>query len=562
MQNSFFAKTAIYLAGKRLNKSFEKAVINPCLIQQKLLLKILNKNKHTEFGKLYDFSGIHNETEFRNKIPIHNYENLSPFVEKIINGDKNVLISDNPLMFNITSGTSGTPKYIPITRESQKLTVQLMTQWLYQALTDHPKLLNGGILGISGSAIEGFAPSGIPLGCASGMIYKNLPWLLSQSYAIPYIVSEIEDYELKYYLMMRLAIASSISFVITPNPSTLIRLAEIGIKYQEMIINSIREGRLLNAQSDFSPNEKDWGIMKEIESKIKPDLERADFLNKLLNKYDRLIPSKYWPKIEMIGCWLGGSAGFQAKFLDEFYGENVAKRDLGLLASEGSFSIPHKDNSLSGILAIQNNFYEFIPEEKIDEKKPPTLLSHELEVGKRYFTILTTTSGLYRYNINDIIEVTGFYKKTPKLSFVSKGQDMTNITGEKMHVNHLMLAMNKIKSQYNLDIRQFRAVSNLPKNRYDIFLKINSSVSDAFLSDILIPKLDEALSDVNIEYKQKRQSGRIKDLCLHIMDDKWEDEIFQKSIESGQRDTQYKWRQLSCSPYPLDAKHIKKSIEL
>lgn len=561
MQNSFLAKTAIYLAGKRPSKSFEKDTIDPYLIQRKLLLKILSKNRNTEFGKLYDFSCIHSETEFRSKVPIYNYEHLSPFVEKMINGDKNVLIRDNPLMFNITSGTSGTPKYIPITRESQKLTVQLMAQWLYRALTDHPKLLSGGILGISGSAIEGFAPSGIPLGCASGMIYKNLPWLLSQSYVIPYIVSEIEDYELKYYLIIRLAIASSISFIITPNPGTLIRLAKIGIKYQEMIINSIREGKLLNAQSDFSPNEKDSKIMEKIGFKIKPDLERADFLDKLLKKYDRLIPSRYWPEIEMIGCWLGGSVGFQAKFLDEFYGETVAKRDLGLLASEGSLSIPHKDNDLSGVLTIQNNFYEFIPEEKIDEKNPPTLLSHELEIGKRYFILLTTTSGLYRYNINDIIEVTGYYKKTPKLSFVSKGQDMTNITGEKMHVNHFILAINKIKSQYNLDIRQFRAVSNLQKSKYDIFLKINSSISDAFLSDIFIPKLDEALSDVNVEYKQKRQSGRLKNPCLHIMDDRWEDEIFQKSIKSGQRDTQYKWRQLSCFPYSVDIKHIKKSIE-
>jgi hypothetical protein len=139
---------------------------------------------------------------------------------------------------------------------------------------------------------------------------------------------------------------------------------------------------------------------------------------------------------------------------------------------------------------------------------------------------------------------------------------MTNITGEKMHVNQFILAINKIKSQYGLDIQQFRAVSNLHKKRYDIFLEINSKLADNFLADILIPNLDESLSDFNIEYKQKRQSGRLEKPCLHIMDDKWQDEILKDSVKSGQRDTQYKWKQLSTSPHHLDAKHIIESIGL
>ena len=562
MRNSILAKTAIYLAGKRLYKSFEGAVANPRLTQRKLLLDILNKNAKTEFGKLHNFSDIRSEMDFQNKIPIQDYENLEPLVNKIINGKENILTRDKHLMFNVTSGTSGVPKYIPITHESQKLTVKLMTQWLYRVSKNHPALLNRGILGITGSAIEGHTPSGISYGCASGMIYKNLPWALARSYVIPYIVSEINNYELKYYLIMRLALASEISFIVTPNPSTLIRLAEVGIKYQKAIIRSIREGKILDQQLNFSTNKNDSEIVRKIQSKIKPNLERAKFLSQILKNYGRLIPLKCWPELELIGCWLGGSAGFQAEYLNEFYGKNITKRDPGLLASEGSISIPYEDNNSSGILAIQNNFYEFIPEEKIGEKNPPALLSHELEIGKRYFILLTTTSGLYRYNINDVVEITGYYKNTPELSFVSKGQDMTNITGEKMHVNQFILAINKIKSQCALDVQQFRAVSNLQENRYDIFLKINSEVADDFLLDVLIPKLDKALSESNIEYEQKRQSGRLEKPCLYIMDDKWEDEILKDSVESGQRDTQYKWKQLSSFPHHLDANHIKKSIGL
>jgi hypothetical protein len=554
-------KISIGLKGGMLFKSFEKAVKDPHAVQQNFLRNILQNNENTEFGKLYNFADIKNETDFQNKVPLFSYEELEQFIKKMISGKGKVLTFDKPTMFNVTSGTGGTSKYIPITHESQKLTTQLTTQWLYRMLCDHPRILNDSTLGVTGAAIEGYTLSGVPHGCASGMIYKNLPWLFARSYVIPYSVSEIDDYDLKYYLMIRLALATKISFIATPNPTTLLRLAEIGIKYQESIIRSIHDGKLWDEKLNFN-KEKYQNILRHIQSGLKPMPSRTNFLDKIVEANGKLIPSKCWPELQLVACWLGGSVGFKAEALNEFYGPDTPKRDLGLLASEGSITLPHKDHSPSGILAIQNNYYEFIPEANINERRPPILLSHELEIGKRYFVLLTTTNGLYRYDINDIVEVTGYYQKTPELSFVSKGQDMTSITGEKMHSNHFILALNKLKALFNISIRQFRAVPNMEKNRYEIFLNIDSETTDDFLLDIVIPALDEALSDVNIEYKQKRKSGRLQGPCLHLMDDGWEKIVMTDSIKSGQRDTQYKWKQLCPSPHPLDLDNVKHSIGL
>ena len=88
-------------------------------------------------------------------------------------------------------------------------------------------------------------------------------------------------------------------------------------------------------------------------------------------------------------------------------------------------SLPLSDHTSSGVLAINTNFYEFIPESEIGSLGD-TLLCNELETGKRYHIILTTASGLYRYDINDIVEVHGFYKCCPMISFVRKGRDSTS----------------------------------------------------------------------------------------------------------------------------------------
>src|SRR5207249_2845956 len=157
----------------------------------------------------------------------------------------------------------------------------------------------------------------------------------------------------------------------------------------------------------------------------------AAALGRVVEGHGRLVLGECWPDLSLVACWLGGSAGIQARHLDAHFGPRVARRDLGLVASEGRLTIPVGDHSAAGVLAVHANFFEFVPEEAIEEATPRTLLAHELEVGRRYYVIVTGGNGLYRYDLNDIVEVQGFHRRTPKVAFVRKGRDMVNITGEK-----------------------------------------------------------------------------------------------------------------------------------
>ena len=196
-------------------------------------------------------------------------------------------------------------------------------------------------------------------------------------------------------------------------------------------------------------------------------------------------------------------------------------------------------------------------------RTPPVLSSHELETGMNYAVLLTTPGGLYRYDINDVVQVTGFYRNAPMLAFIRKGRDMTSITGEKMHINHLLLALQEVRRRYDvLVVEQFRVVANVAAHRYEIYAEFKGEVAQDLLRNEVIPYLDRALAEVNVEYAEKRRSRRLAPLCLHLMRPGWAEDEVLRAAGAGKRDIQYKWRILSAEPIAEDADAILNTLEV
>ncbi len=554
-----FFLSSIRRAGGALDRlAFAWITRHPGQAQKEFLLSLIKKNKNTRYGKKHFFSSIASEKDFRSSLPVVEYSDIEPYIDQIKAGSRNVLTSEPVSLFNMTSGTTARPKYIPLTPRGQKRAGRLMRQWFSHALSDHPSLLDRGFLSITGAAVEGRCNSGIPYGSASGMINNALPAVVRSSMAVPAIVAEIADYDIRYYVWARLAYGKSMSFIATPNPLTLVKLAETALSRQEEIIRSIHNGWL----SDTFQNTQSCikaGIPEAILEKIKPDRARAAFLERALERTGRLLPSDCWPDLALIGCWLGGSIGFHAESLGKYYG-GVALRDVGYMASEGCITLPLQDTAPAGVLALQNNYYEFIPEAQLDNTHPDIFLACELEVGKSYKVILTNENGLYRYDINDIVRVDGFYHKTPVISFLRKSGNILNIAGEKLHLNHCLSAIDRLQSDFSLDICQFRIVPDLASLRYEFFLDIRSEISGESRK-ALLTALDAALCENNIEYDSRRRSKRLNSPCIHIMDSSWEDDVRKEHAQFGQRDVQYKWVQLSAEKDEKDSRHVKYTIK-
>lgn len=214
-------------------------------------------------------------------------------------------------------------------------------------------------------------------------------------------------------------------------------------------------------------------------------------------------------------------------------------RDLGYMASEGQMSLPISDEGSVGILAIDTNFYEFIPESEVGSANPITLTCDELEIGSEYYLILTTAGGLYRYDINDVIRVTGFYERTPLIEFLRKGRDVTNITGEKLHVNQVIQAMEQAQRVSGVIVRHFRACADVERSCYVFAVEADGTANPQAIG-ALLNELDACLGKLNIEYAQKRDSQRLKAPELWLMKSGWFERITNAAMQRSTRDTQFK----------------------
>ena len=118
-------------------------------------------------------------------------------------------------------------------------------------------------------------------------------------------------------------------------------------------------------------------------------------------------------------------------------------------------TIPLRENCSDGVLDITTHFFEFIPVEEYETESPTVLEAHELEPGRSYYILLTTSSGLYRYDICDVVRCTGFLHTTPLLEFLHKGAHISNLTGEKVSESQVVQAVRNGLERMRLQLRHF-----------------------------------------------------------------------------------------------------------
>jgi hypothetical protein len=520
-------------------RAFEAATAAPVEAQARVLARLLRANADTAFGREHGFATTVTPAAFVRRVPIRDYEALRPYVNRIVAGEAAVLTADAPQMFATTSGTTGEPKLVPVTETAALDTAALMRLWTVHALRDHPRLLDHRVLTMVGPAVEGRTASGLPIGAMTGMIQQRLPWLVRRQQAVPYPVALVRDAETRYFLTARLALAHRVSSVGTPNASTLLRLAEVAGRHADRLCRAIHDGTLGVDAAEPIAGVSHADLLAALTAGVRPDPGRAAALDAIARRHGRLVLGACWPELALVACWLGGSAGIQARHLDAHF-PGVPRRDLGLVASEGRLTVPLADDTAAGVLAVHTGFFEFIAEEEIEAAWPRTLLCHELEDGRRYYVVVTAANGLYRYDMNDVVEVRGFHRRTPRLAFVRKGRDMLNITGEKLHLNHVLHALRSAEAAAGLGVWQFRLIPDVEASRYDLLLEPAPGADIRSLA-ILVTAFDRALADVNVEYAAKRASGRLGLPRLHLMRPGWSERLCRQEFAQGRRDVQHKW---------------------
>jgi len=515
-------------------RSFEQRTERPEKVQRALLHRLVAENRETAFGRQNGFSRIATVADYQAAVPVGDYEAFRPWVTRIQQGERRVLTAEDPYMFTMTSGTTGQPKLIPVNRSTRRGTSRLSGLWIYRCLADHPGVLAGRALVLVSPSIEGHTPQGMPYGSASGYIFQHASWFLKRVYALPYPVFTIKDYETKYYTIMRFALAQRVSLIATPNPSTILRLVVLADQRKEQLLRDIHDGTLAG-EFDIPLQ-----LRRQLTRFLKPNPKRVRELEHIVNTSGFLQPRGYWPEQKLVGCWKGGSVGPTVERLRPWFSPGTAFRDLGYLASEAQVTLPIYDEEPAGILALDTNFYEFIPEAEMGTAYPKALTAGQLQVGESYYIVITTPNGLYRYDINDVVRVAGFYRNTPLVEFLRKGRDMVSLTGEKLHLGQLMEAVEEAQSVTGLEVNHYRATGNVEACCYDLKVEL---VRDPVTDDEMIRfgrAVDDRLSMLNIEYQQKRLSGRLGPLRVQVMVPGWYARRLQNKLARAVRDTQFK----------------------
>ena len=527
--------------GRWVGRGFERAAEDPEGAQRRRLDILLRHARDTAFGRDHGLSRVHSAEAYREAVPVRDYEGFRPYVDRMIAGESSILTPDKVFMYTTTSGTTSEPKLIPVNVRWQRELAYLVRLWLYRAMGDHKGLMRDGMVGLVSPSVEDHTPSGVPIGSVSGLTYQRVPWYIRQCYLLPYDVMTVEAYDLRYYLATLYSLARPASCAVVPNPSTLLRIAETGDRESESLIGAIRDGKLgLSTLEGLSQHDEQ--VCRRLASHLKPNPDRAQFLEQARATHGALRPRDVWPNMRFIGCWLGGSCGVQARRLKAWYGEEVPFRDIGFRATEATITVPISDGVPEGVLALEANFYEFIAEEEIEQENPRVLLAHELEPGRCYYILLTTRGGLYRYDINDIVEVRGFYRNAPLIAFMRKGRDMVNITGEKLHVNQIYGAAESAAEDTGLRWEQIQLIPDVACYRYDLL--VEPQASGLSIDDLrrFLEAFDGHLKGTNIEYAHKRKSRRLHLPRLHEMARGWAARRQKEDVlERGKRDGQYKW---------------------
>ncbi|MBL0715981.1 MAG: GH3 auxin-responsive promoter family protein, partial [Desulfosarcina sp.] len=450
---------------------FETATRNPRQVQADKLLGMMRKNADTDYGRRYGFGRIRTIGDYQKQVPVISYDDIKSDMDRLVAGVPNIFTAEAPVMFAQTSGTTGDPKYVPVTPTCKgREHSDVMRTWTFHAKQAHPDIFDGKVVSLVSPAVEGRTPQGLPYGSTSGHMYKNMPGVIRRAYAIPYDAFEIEDYGAKYYTIMRIALAEDVRFVATANPSSILKMCEKADEYGERIIGDIHDGTLA---ADFPIESR---IRAAISRTLKPNPARARELEQFRGRRQgRLLPADYWPRLSLIGCWKGGTVGhYLEKFPGWFDPEGarpVPVRDWGYLSSEARASVPLSDEGSSGVLTIATNFFEFVPVEDLEARRDqpanwPFLSVAEIEEGRDYYIFITTSGGLYRYDINDVIRVTGRYNDTPQIVFLRKGRGMTNITGEKVSVNQIINAIQNAARDTSTVADHFKAEADAARRRY------------------------------------------------------------------------------------------------
>jgi hypothetical protein len=468
-----------------LVKRFVAALSDPRAAQQARLEVLLEQVRGTAFAGDHDLSRVRTLDDWRAAVPVRTHAELSPYLRRVAYGEPRVLTQAPVQCLLETSGTTGAPKHLPCTapwaasvRDAQKL-------WMLALLRDHEGVARGRALTIVSAAEHAQSPGGLPIGSNTGRMHRAQPWYVRWRFPVPYAVFLIDDPRLRQYAILRYALQSDLSTITTANPSTLLLLCRRLQEWRAPLSADLAAGTLAHGPAEALDPAVRRRLWWSLRRRRVPDDWR---------------PIALWPHLTTLNCWRGGSAGYFVERLPDAMGGELPVREVGITASEGYFAVPMGPDWGGGVLWTLGHVLEFIG----DDGAPRW--AWELEPGEQVRLVFSTEAGLYRYDLQDTLEVVGRCEETPVVRFVGKSGRFLNATGEKVTEDQVAEAMRRAARATGLHPVGFTARTRMAEVPT---VELAVEGVEGAQAERLAEAFDAALRGVNLEYDSKRSSDRL-----------------------------------------------------
>jgi GH3 auxin-responsive promoter len=510
--------------------------LDPQHVQRQVLLqRIVQPNQNCEYGRKHGFVGVRTVEDFQERVGLCRYEDIRPDIERMVHGEPSVLVSEPVRRFFLTSGSTTVPKYIPITSSLVRDKWRAFQTYWGMIRQDHPGTIRGcWITNFSDGSHEQTTPGGGL--CSSESSFWNAfgGGNRKADYPLPHEVLNISGAEARYYTIARILLETDVSVLMALNPSTIVRLFEVLDCYGDLLMEDVRTGGLSTAMNVGSR------VRQYVGARYPGNATRAEELRRILDNRQAGFPAaRLWPNLQLAICWRSRMVRPYVDLLERFVA-GLPQRDYITMASEGIIAIPFENGVSGGALAINIHFYEFIPEELAELDDPPTLLAHEVEIGGKYVVVLSTSAGLYRYNIGDVVQVRDFFGTTPVVEFLYRTGHTCSMTGEKLTEEQVAGAVSDAASRLGLHMRAFTMCPvATPFPHYALLAELEIDSERDLLNRFLV-EVDVDLGRRNVEYQSKRTSRRLGAPELWVLQTGSYAALRQRRIEAGVSDVQVK----------------------
>ena len=509
----------------------KKDANNPQACQQHVLRRILQTNRNTRLGTELGFSDIADAAQYAAAVPVHEYERLRSHVMRQISDGTPEVVSETPVFYAKTSGTTGQPKFIPVTASSIAALRRTLNLMSFRQFIARPWAFSGGLATLTSGPEEGRLSSGIPYGSTSGLVYAQSPRIFAKKFVIPPEVLALEDFELRYRLVLAIGLRrSDTTYLATANPSTILILQQHLETCTEALLLGLESGSFMAGHT--LPE----SLRMTLRAHLRARPRRAAWLRKRWQENGRLTIADVWPRIRLLGTWTAGSCGMALSSVRALLPEGITVMDLGYLASEFRGTVPLYAADAGGLPTLRENYFEFVRQAAWEAGRREFVGLHDLLQGENYYVFITTRTGLYRYDMNDIVTVTGYFRRTPMLKFVQKGKGVTSITGEKLYESQVLTAWEKALASTGRHAEFFVLTADIAAAGYRAYAQLDNA--DALHS--LAVRLDAELCAQNVEYRDKRASGRLKPVEVCALKKGTSEAYRRKKVAAGQRDSQFK----------------------